>query len=336
VKAWRVVLMACAVLVWSGAHPAAAQTIKLGTLAPEGSPWYKAIQDMAETWKRADGGKIQFRIYPGGVAGDDTDMVRKMRVGQLHAAALSGHGLYEIAPDIQALMMPMMLASDDELTYVRDRLAPRLEATLEARGFKVLNWGEAGWVHFFAQTPVVHPDDLKPLRLFAWSGNPVFAEVWRDAGYHPVELAATDIMMALQSGLINAFPTTPLAALSFQWFGLAKHMTALKWAPLVGATVISTRKWQEIPEDLRPILLQAARETGVRMGQVTRHLDGDAVETMKKYGLVVHPVPPEIYGEWETRTRAQYPKILGKAVPADLVAEVERLRDEYRASQAGR
>ena len=144
---------ALALCVFGG--PAPAQTIKLGTLAPEGSPWYNAIRDMAESWKGATGGRVQFRIYPGGVAGDDPDMVRKMRVGQLHAAVLSGTGLYDIAPEVQALMMPTMLASDEELDYVRDHVAPKLEAILEAKGFKVLNWGEAGWLHFFAQKPVM-------------------------------------------------------------------------------------------------------------------------------------------------------------------------------------
>jgi TRAP-type C4-dicarboxylate transport system substrate-binding protein len=313
--------------------PTSAQTIKLGTLAPEGSAWHKAIRDMAETWKATTGGKVQFRIYPGGVVGDDPDMVRKMRVGQLHAAVLSGTGLFEIVPEVQALMMPAMLASDAELDYVRDRFAPKLEAMLEAKGFKALNWGEAGWVHFFAQKPVVRPEDLKPLRLFAWSGQPAFAEAWRSGGYHPVELASTDILMGLQSGLINAFAVPPIAALSFQWFGLAKNMADLKWAPLVGATVITQRKWEEIPDAAKPLLLESARMTGARFRRDSHRLSDEAIEVMKQYGLVVHHVPPDIVAHWEKSARAYYPMIVGKVVPSDAVAEVERLRDEYRASQ---
>jgi TRAP-type transport system periplasmic protein len=156
--------------------PAFAQTIKLGTLAPEGSPWHNILRDMAESWKTATGGTVQFRIYSGGVAGDEPDMVRKIRVGQLHAAALSGAGLSAIAPEIQALQMPMMLTSSEELDYVRDRLAPKLEAILEAKGFKVLNWGDAGWVQFFAQKPVVGPEDLKPMKLFVWAGETAYVE----------------------------------------------------------------------------------------------------------------------------------------------------------------
>ncbi|MFQ5916740.1 MAG: TRAP transporter substrate-binding protein DctP [Candidatus Binatia bacterium] len=312
---------------------ASAQRIKLGTLAPEGSPWYNIIRDMAQAWREGSGGKIKVRIYPGGVVGDDPDMVRKMRVGQIHAAVLSGRGLSDIAPEIQALQMPMMLTSYEQLDYVRDRLAPKLEAILEAKGFKVLNWGDAGWVHFFTQKPVVHSEDLKPLKLFVWSGDTVYVEAWREAGYHPVPLAATDIHAALQSGLINAFPTTPIAALSFQWFGLAKHMTDLKWAPLIGATVISTRTWRKIPDDLKPLLLESAQEAGRRIRRETRKLGDDAVAVMKRHGLVVHHVPPHVAAEWEKSARAAYPKFVGKVVPAEMVAEVERLRNEYRVSQ---
>ncbi len=329
-KLFRLTILALCVLFLLQL-PASALTIKIGTLAPEGSPWYNIIRDMAETWKEGTGGKVRFRIYPGGVAGDDPDMVRKMRIGQLHAAVLSGTGLYDIAHETQALMMPMMLASYDEFDYVLTRIAPKLEAILESKGFKVLNWGDAGWVHFFTQKPVVYPDDLKPLRLFAWTGYTAYIEAWKDAGYHPVPLASTEIHTGLQSGLINAVPATPIAALSFQWFGLAKHMTDVNWAPLIGATVISMRTWQRIPDDLKPILAKAAREAGARIRDETRQLSDDAVEVMKKHGLVVHHVPPDVVAQWERSARAGYSRIVGKEVPAWVVAEVERLRDEYRA-----
>ncbi len=154
--------LAASVLICTSV-PGYAQTIKLGTLAPEGSPWHQIIRDIAESWKEISGGQVEVRIYAGGVAGDESDMVRKMRVGQLHAAALTGEGLARIAQEVQALQMPMMFRSDEELDYVRGKIGPRLEEIFEERGYILLAWGDAGWVHFFAQQPVVHPDDLKPM-----------------------------------------------------------------------------------------------------------------------------------------------------------------------------
>lgn len=331
----RTALALIAALLVHGASTAvSARTIKLGTLAPEGSIWHEIIRDMAESWKMAPGADIGIRIYPGGVAGDEADMIRKMRIGQLHAAALTGAGLAMIAPEIRALQMPMMFRSDAELDYVRQRLGPRLEDILEAKGFKLLTWGDAGWVHFFAQRPVIYPDDLKPLRLFTWAGETATLEAWKKWGFRPVPLAATDIHTALQSGLINAFQTTPIAALSFQWFGLAKHMTNLKWAPLVGAVVISTRSWRAIPDQAKTHLLRAAHDAGTRLKQAVPKLGDEAVEVMKKHGLVVHPVPTDAVVAWERGARAGYASLVDVVVPAEMVAEVERLRDAYRASLA--
>ncbi len=322
-------------LVGSYGSPAAL-TIKFGTLAPERSPWYDLIRDMAEAWKTASGGTVKVRIYAGGIAGDEPDMVRTMKVGQLHAAALSGVGLARIALEIQALQMPRMFASQEELDYVRERVGPEIEGILEKKGFKLLTWGDVGWAYFFTQKPVVHPDDLKPLRLSAWAAATEYIEAWKAAGYKPVTLPATDIHMALQSGLVNAFASTPVAALSFQWFALAKHMTDLKWAPVVGAVVISTRTWKKIPGDLKLRFAGAAREAGARLQAMLPKLTAEAIQVMTQHGLQVHPVAPKVAKEWDKRARAGYPMIVGKVVPAGMVADVERIRDAYRAKQGGR
>ncbi|MGH7855669.1 MAG: TRAP transporter substrate-binding protein DctP [Candidatus Binatia bacterium] len=309
-----------------------AQPIKLSTVAPDGSPWHLMVRHMGEAWSNASGGKTQLRIYAGGITGDEPDTVRKIRIGQLHAGMLTAQGLTQIVPDVQALQMPLLLSSNEEVDYVKDRLTAKYDALFEAKGFKVLNWGEAGWVYFFAQKPVVRPEDLKPLRLFAWAGDdPAYIDAWKDAGYNPVPIPVTEILTGLQTGLINAFVAAPISALAFQWFGLAKNMTDLKWLPLVGATVMSLKTWQEIPENLRPVLLDSARQASARYKPEVRKLSDESINVMKKHGLAVHSVPREALFDWEHRARAGYQRLVGKVVSAQMVAEVQRLRDEYRA-----
>ena len=323
-------LLTCALLALA---PAQDQTVKLGTLAPEGSPWHGIIRDMAEDWKKESGGKVSFRIFAGGVLGDEPDMVRKMRIGQLHAAALTGVGLAEIAPEIMGIQLPMLVRNYAELDYVMERIAPRFEAALKAKGFVVLNWGDAGWVHFFTQKPVTTLEELKTQKLFVWSTSAADAGVWKDAGVQPVSMPSTEILVGLKSGLINAFSTTPLAALSFQWFGLAKNMTDLPWAPLIGATVISAKKWDSIPEAQRPQLIEAAKKSGARMKTEARKLGDEAVKVMKDNGLVVHAVPPAVVAEWEKQAKAAWPKVMGTTIPADLLAEIEKHLAEFRAKK---
>lgn len=287
---------------------------------------------MTEAWKRATDGRVRVRIYAGGIAGDEPDMVRKMKIGQLHAAALTGAGLSTISTEIQALQLPMMFRSQAELEFVRTKVGPKIEASLEKRGFKLLTWGDAGWVYFFTQKPVVHPDDLRPLRIFAWAGATAHIDAWKASGFQPVALPATEIHSALQSGLINAFTTTPVAALSYQWFGQAKHMTDLKWAPLVGAVVISTRVWGRMGAGDRRRVLDISLKAGVRFKALLPKLSAQALKVMVKHGLKIHPVAPKIKKLWEAGARAGYPKIIGQLVSQEMVDEVERFRNEYRAS----
>ena len=313
-----------------------AQTVKIGTLAPDGSAWYLQLRDMEEKWKKATNGKIHFKIYPGGVIGDEADMVRKMRIGQLHAAAMTDVGLSYIIPEISAFQFPLMFENYAELDYVRAKLAPRLEKLLEERGFIVLNWGDAGWVRIFSQKPVVYPHDLKihNQRIFVWAGGTENFKAWKAAGFHPVEVAAPDIFISLRTGLINTFTTTPLVALSYQWFALAKNMCDLGYAPLCGATVITRKKWEQIPQDLRPALMAVARSTGETLKKKIRDMDHTAIEVMKKHGLKVNAVPEDAVTEWKRMTEKYlYPEMLAHQVPPDMYNQVKGILEEYRSQK---
>src|SRR5512143_1463847 len=137
-------------LVFAAAPARADVIIKLGTLAPNGSTWHTLLKELGQKWEQASGGKVKLRIYPGGVLGNEGDMVKKMRIGQLQAAALTTIGLHDIAPDAQAVDVPMMIDSWPTLDYVMDRMAPKLERIIEGKGYEVLGWSEVGFVRFFS------------------------------------------------------------------------------------------------------------------------------------------------------------------------------------------
>ncbi len=308
-----------------------AEIIKLGTLAPEGSPWYDTLRDVAEAWHVASDGSIEVRIYPGGVAGDDASLIRKVRIGQLQAAAVTTDGLSRVVPDIMALHLPMLVRSDEEFDYLKSQVLGDLEAQFAAVGLKVLNWTDAGWIRFFCNVPVSHPNDLRPLKIFVWAGDTASAQAWRDSGYQPVPLAATDILGALQSGMIDCVPTVPVAALSFQWFGLARHMTELRLAPFMGATVISERTWRSISEPLRASMVLIAQDHGRRLQERVRALDQEAIEVMQQYGLEVHEVSEDAVTLWEADARAGYESYRGAVVSPEFLARIEQILSEHRA-----
>jgi TRAP-type transport system periplasmic protein len=309
-------------------------TVKLGSLAPTGSPWDKGLNRLGAEWDKLSNGSVQLKIYPGGIVGDEADMIRKMRLGQLNAAGLTGIGLSRISPDIIAVQFPMLVRTNAELTYVLDKIKPAFAQELDKRGFKVLIWSFVGWVHFFSKDPVVTPDDLKRQKLFVWAGDADALQVWKESGFHVVPLTPTDIMPSLQSGMIDAFATTPLTAASFQWFGLAKNMCEMKWGPLIGGIVVATATWSKIPPDVAAKLETAAQQIGNDMQADILKSDDAAMGIMKKNGLVVNPVPASAEKSWQTSVDNGIAKGVLKDSAKDLFTTVKKYLEEYRASSA--
>ena len=324
---------AAAACLFALGAPASAQVIKVGTVAPEGSPWHDMLLDLNARWKKVSGGKVSLRIYPSGTQGDEPDMIRKMRIGQLQAAALTNAGMETIATEMNALSIPFLFETWEEVDYVRDRVAPRLKKALEDKGFVVLMWGDAGWVHFFSVTPAPRPSDLQKLVLFTWGNDPRTEEMYTDAGFRVMPLAATEILQSLQTGKIQAFPAPPIAALASQWFGAAKNMTAVKFAPVIGGAIISKAAWDRIDPALQPQLLKEAEEVGAIYKPKIRKLEGEAIAAMQKYGLKVVTVTPDVEREWKQLAEKVYPRLRGGYLRVQDFDEVTGLVKEYRSKK---
>jgi len=310
--------------------------IRLGTLAPKGSSYFKHLQAMGEKWRQAPGGGVLLTIYPDGTMGTEADMVRRMRLGQLQAGMLTAVGLAEIEPAVTGLQsLPMMFRSLEEVDYIGEKLQPMLEKRLEDKGFVVLFWGDTGWVKFFSKDPVIRPDDLRKAKLCVWAGRASDVDIYRSVGCNPVPLESVDILSSLQTGLINAVALPPSIALAGQVDGAAPHMLDLPWAPLVGATVVTKKIWDGIPPDGREALRRAAAETGKLMKADARRESVESVEAMRKRGLKVHPVTPEGEAEWRREAEAAYPRIRGVIVPADIFDAVVGELKAYRAARDG-
>ena len=322
------------------ASPADAQSpaivVKIATIAPDGSPWHDVLLELAERWRTVSQGSVQMKVYAGGTQGDEAELVRKVRIGLLQGVSVTSTGLDSISPGFSAFSVPLLFESYDELDYVRDRISPRLAQSLDERGFVVLNWGDGGWVRFFTTRPARTIDDVRRMRTFTWAGNPRAEELWKQAGFHPVPLAPTDILTSLQAGLIDGCPVPPAAALAFQWFGISKYMIDIKIAPIAGATVISRAAWDRIDPALRPALLREAELVGLRLRDRIRSLDGEAIAAMRTRGLQVLTPTPELQQQWRDAAAAIYPKLRGDLIPAAHFDEVVALVRERRARGSGK
>ncbi len=319
-------------LVSSGAF---ALTLKIGTMAPEGSPWDAALRELGGEWADASGGGLDLKLYAGGIAGDESDMIRKMRLGELQGAALSQLALGEIVPDVLALDTPFLMRSDGEFEYVLRKMRPYFEREFDRAGYELVTWSGAGWVHFFANRAISSPDDLRRLRLGVPAGDDELLDAWRRLGFHAYQLPISDLLPGLEAGTIDAFYAPPTAAALFRWFLSAAHMSEIKVAPVVVAFVVDKRAWKRIPEGLRSRLLGSARASEARLDRLSGGLDASAIRAMVRDGLTVDPETAASDAAWRALARAGAGPLIGKLFSREAYDEVVGYVDRYRAEAQG-
>jgi TRAP-type C4-dicarboxylate transport system substrate-binding protein len=290
--------------------------IKLGTLAPQGSTWHQLLMSMAQDFSKASSGKVELKIYAGGTQGNEGEMIRKMSIGQLHAASMTAIGLHEITPEPQAEDAPFMIDSYEEYDYVHERIRGKLEEAIAKKNYQVLQWGEVGFVYLFSTEPYRTPADFGKGKVFTWNGDPGAEAAWKAAGFHPVVLSSTDLIPSLTSGMINIVGQSALYAYTTNLYSRANNMLDLHWGFLTGATVVRKDTWEKIPQDVRKELLGIAEDYSKKTREDLRKQNDDAINQMKKRGLNVNP--PEDRPGWQQAAEKANAVVRGKVVPAGI------------------
>ena len=313
---------------------AAEKSLRIGTLVPKNSLYHRELMAVGEAWRAAQGGSGKYLVYPDGSQGGEAEMARRMRIGQLQGALLSVVGLREIEPSINALQsLPLLFKSWEELDYVREKMRPAMEKKFFDKGFVVLAWGDAGWVRFFSKEAALGPDDYRRMKFFAWGGEAEQQTIMKSLGYTPVPLETADILPAMQTGMISVVPSTPYFALASQIYNSAPNMLEINWAPIVGALVITRKAWDEMSPEVQAALRSASDKAGVQIRAKARQEVDEAVDAMKKRGLVVNRPSPAQMREWNDLADKLYPRIRGTMVPAETFDEVFLHLKAYRAGR---
>ncbi|NQV37460.1 MAG: TRAP transporter substrate-binding protein DctP [Candidatus Marinimicrobia bacterium] len=324
----KYLLLFSLILFCTGSLSAKKTIIKMATLAPEGTEWHGMLVDLGQQWEEATNGQVILRIYPNGVVGDERDMIRKMRIGQIHAAAITSEGLSELNPDVNIFITPLIFDNYDDVDYVRSQIGDELEAGIKKNGFKLMYWADVGWAYWFATKPIRTPEDLRSMKIFTWAGDFKAAALWEKGGYNSVPLSSIDVLAGLQTGLINAMGTNPLVALSMQWFSIANNMSDIKWGLLTAGLVIDNRTWNKISPEYQAIMMEIAENVGKEHQEFNRFKDQEAIDAMKQYGLKVHTLTDSEKAEWKKLLRIWYPDIRGNFIPEEIFDEVVQLMDE--------
>jgi len=323
-------IVSVAILLLMPVIKPAAITIKVASLVPEGSPWHRALVKIAAQWRKISDGRVLVKIYPGGVAGDETDTIRKMRINQIQAAMVTGKGLAYIHPDFYVYQLPFVARNDEELDYLFLRLRPELESLLEQKGFTLLAFSKSGWLRFFASKEAETPEQMRKLKLFSLEGHASIDRAMQAMGFQIVPLKANDVFAAMQGGMVEAFAAAPLVAASMQWFALAPNMNSFYWTPLTGALIMTDRAWSMIPSGLHSQLLASAEAIMHDLYTEAMEVEQQAIDIMKENGLVIHPVSEDNLEKWRQIAVSGFSFLIGDTISPEIYEQTMDILEEFR------
>jgi TRAP-type C4-dicarboxylate transport system substrate-binding protein len=319
-----------AVLLFVAVGIAGAQTIRIGSSAPENSPWGRALNRLAVEWQQISNGRVRVQVFHNNIAGVEADVIRKMRIGQLQAAVITNAALAAFSDQIMTLSMPLLIRSEDEFNYVFERVRPQIEADIADDGFQVVSWSLAGWVYPFSDEPVRTPDDLRALRLAASPEEQDLIRAYQILGFQPVSISFPERLAGLVNNMADAHLTVPILAASFQWFGATDNMTNIKIAPAPGAIIMSERAYRRLPAQYRDEMLAAANRISAGLNGEIDQLEQEALETMTEFGLTIVEPTAEEEAEWFEEFEGAYDVMLGTVFDESMYREIQEILDEYR------
>ncbi|MBZ0071651.1 MAG: TRAP transporter substrate-binding protein DctP [Gammaproteobacteria bacterium] len=294
------IALLCGLALLTSNLSAAEYTLKFATLAPPGSTWMNLLEDWGRTVKVRSQGRLEFKFYPGGVQGDEPDVIKKMRFGQLHGGAFTGYGIGQMYSPARVLELPFLFENTAEVDAVRAAFTPEFERGFRDHGYRLLGWMEVGAVYFFSQYPIETFDELQQRRIWLWQGDALGEALFRAGKLAPVPLSITDVFTSLSTGLIDTVYSTPLAAIALQWFTKTPYRTDVPMANGMGALVVSNRFFDTLPADLQALLEETGRATGRQLIETARADNLRSLEVLKEEGVQVVMPPGSV--NWQELT----------------------------------
>lgn len=311
-----------------------ATTLKIATLAPDGSSWMNLLRSGAAELEQRTDGRVKLRFYPGGVMGNDNSVLRKIRVGQLHGGALTSGGLAAVYPDIQLYSFPFLFRSFAEVDYVRERMDPLLMAGLKKAGFISYGISEGGFAYLMSQLPLDSVEQLLKRKIWSPEGDQISLSAFHSIGVSPVPLPLTDVLTGLQTGLIDTVGSSPSGAIALQWHTRIKYVADIPLIYLYGTLVIREQALKGISSGDQKILKEVMGERFRQINQQIRNDNLEARKVLEQRGVQFHQAKDGERESWQ--------RLIDK-VEADLKNEnlldpalfrqIQQLLDDFRKTQ---
>ena len=295
IKAIGVISLTASLLVVPQSVYSKPVTIKIATLAPEGSAWLQPFHDLNAAVRKKTNDRVRFKIYPGGVLGDEKDMRRKMHVGQIQGAVLTSAGLSGIFREMDVFQIPFLFESYDEVDYVVEKMDPFFKKGFADKGYELLGWSEGGFIRLLSTTPISSLADLRKAKVWTWEDAPMAKAIFDAARISAIPLSLPDVLVGLQTGLVDVVYAPPSGAISLQWFTKTKFMTDVPLMYLIGGVVVKKNIFNKLSAADQQTLLELCPKYMAEYKLIIREQNQEAIQVMKKHGVkVVKPSKDQI------------------------------------------
>jgi TRAP-type C4-dicarboxylate transport system substrate-binding protein len=304
--------------------------IKMGTLAPEGSSWMKTFNTLnTEVMKKTEN-KVQFRVYPGGVLGDEMDMLRKLKIGQIQGVALTSAGLSTLFKEMDVLQIPFLFQTYEEVDTVLKKMDPFFRKGFEDNGYILLGWFDAGFVYLMSTLPISSVADLKKAKVWIWEESPMSKAIFDEAGVKAIPLTVPDVLVGLQTGLVDVVYAPPTGAISLQWFTKVKYLTDVPLVYLAGGVVVKKDIFKQISQSSQNFILESYQQHLDQLKTITRNENRDAIKVMVKNGVKIITPSKDQIDEYKRLSNKALGHIRGQTFSNKVLDEVTSLLESYR------
>ncbi|MEW8510907.1 MAG: TRAP transporter substrate-binding protein DctP [Candidatus Thiodiazotropha sp.] len=309
----------------------AGTTLKIATLAPDGTSWMKEMRAAAKQIQQQTEGRVRIRFYPGGVMGNDNSVLRKIRVGQLHGGAITGGGLSAIYRDAQLYTLPFQFRNLQEVDAVRQVMDPLIIAGLKNEGYVSFGLSEGGFAYLLSNRPVKTTKNMRELKIWIPEGDEINANMFQALGISPVPLPLTDVLTGLQTGLIDTIASAPVGAIALQWHTRVNYLTQVPLAYLYATLVLTETAFNKLQKPDRSVVREILGATFDRIDRQNRTDNEKALAALQKQGIEFVSPSADQQQAWEqhantTLNKLSEEKLFSKA----MFSRMQTLVQQYR------
>jgi TRAP-type C4-dicarboxylate transport system substrate-binding protein len=331
---WAAKVGAMIALLVLGVTAQAATTLKIATLSPEGTGWMIELRQAAKAIRERTNDQVKLKIYPGGVMGDDKAVLRKLRVGQLHGAAMTSGGVMQPYPDIALYNLPLVFRNSAEVDYVRARLDKKLMAGLREQKFVGFGLAEVGFAYPMMKDPVTSVASFQDRRVWAPDNDPGALKAYSSFNITPIPLPIADVLTGLQTGLIDSIGSPPIGAIALQWHTQVDYALELPLMYVYGLFAITERAFNRMSETEQSIVTEELSAAVARVDAASRKDNDAANQALVDQGLQwLQPSDAE-RAEWYGIADGANQRLkANEYVSAAMFDELMALLQEYRSAQ---